>query len=130
MPYHGSLTKFPSSLSSIVIRSLGTSANKIKSVNSTDKIKLRSSHWMVTTTMMIVWLPDDDQLALLSLVDLTPSSRQHGAAELVDIETWFLRSDMLYKYECDHFDESDKTHPRYAQSNAFLFVRKNEIICV
>ncbi|CAF2464108.1 unnamed protein product [Rotaria sp. Silwood2] len=41
----------------------------------------------------------------------TSSSRQHGTSELVDIESWFLRSDLLYKYECEHFDENDKTHP-------------------
>ncbi len=40
------------------------------------------------------------------------SSQQHKASELVDIESWFLRSDILFKYECEHFDENDKTHPR------------------
>lgn len=45
-------------------------------------------------------------------LDGTVSSRQHEGPELVDIEAWFLRSDLLYKYQCDHFDENDKTHPR------------------
>ncbi|CAF1572791.1 unnamed protein product, partial [Didymodactylos carnosus] len=41
----------------------------------------------------------------------TPSSRQKEPPELVDIESWFLRSDMLYKYECQHIDESNQMHP-------------------
>ncbi|CAF4002774.1 unnamed protein product, partial [Rotaria sp. Silwood2] len=41
----------------------------------------------------------------------TSSSKQHDAHEFVDIESWFLRSDMLYKYECEHFDEHNQTHP-------------------
>ncbi|CAF4926554.1 unnamed protein product [Rotaria sp. Silwood1] len=39
------------------------------------------------------------------------SSKQHDAPELVDIESWFIRSDMLYKYECEHIDEHNRTHP-------------------
>jgi len=45
-------------------------------------------------------------------LELTSSSQQHEAHELVDIESWFLRNDLLYKYECEHFDENDKPHPR------------------
>jgi hypothetical protein len=42
----------------------------------------------------------------------TSSSKQRDAPELVDIESWFLRSDMLYKYECEHIDETNRRHPR------------------
>lgn len=40
------------------------------------------------------------------------SSKQYESPKLVDMESWFLRGDILYKYECDHFDENDKTHSR------------------
>jgi len=33
-------------------------------------------------------------------------------SKLVEIESWFLRDDMLYKYECEHIDENNRTHPR------------------
>jgi len=33
-------------------------------------------------------------------------------SKLVEIESWFLRDDMLYKYECEHIDENNQTHPR------------------
>ena len=39
-------------------------------------------------------------------------SKQQDAPELVDVESWFLRGDMLYKYECDHIDEHNRAHPR------------------
>ncbi|CAF0721847.1 unnamed protein product [Didymodactylos carnosus] len=41
----------------------------------------------------------------------TPSTRQKEPPELVDIESWFLRSDMLYKYECQYIDENNQMHP-------------------
>ena len=37
---------------------------------------------------------------------------EEEAPELVDIESWFLREDILYKYECEHFDQNDIKHPR------------------
>jgi hypothetical protein len=44
------------------------------------------------------------------IVETTSSLQQRDAPELVDIESWFLRPDLLYKYECEHFDEHDKMH--------------------
>ncbi|CAF0727300.1 unnamed protein product [Rotaria sordida] len=43
--------------------------------------------------------------------ETTSSFRHHETSELVDIESWFLRSDLLHKYECEHFDENDTTYP-------------------
>lgn len=37
---------------------------------------------------------------------------KHDSSQLVDIESFFLRSDLLYKYECDHIDENNRRHPR------------------
>ncbi|CAF4417574.1 unnamed protein product, partial [Adineta steineri] len=42
----------------------------------------------------------------------TSSSKPKDAHELVDMESYFLRSDMLYKYECEHIDEQNRRHPR------------------
>ncbi|CAF1159072.1 unnamed protein product [Adineta steineri] len=41
----------------------------------------------------------------------TSSSKPKDAHELVDMESYFLRSDMLYKYECEHIDEQNRRHP-------------------
>ncbi|UJR33379.1 hypothetical protein I4U23_020827 [Adineta vaga] len=52
---------------------------------------------------------DDDDNQTLS---------QQRESELVDIETWFQRNDLIYKYECEHFDENDKTHPSFLLASA------------
>jgi hypothetical protein len=49
---------------------------------------------------------------LLNFVEVSSLSKQSDAPELVDIESWFLRDDMLYKYECEHIDENNQRHPR------------------
>jgi len=43
--------------------------------------------------------------------EATFSSKQSDAPELVDIESWFLRGDILHRYECEHIDEHNRTHP-------------------
>ena len=51
-------------------------------------------------------------LLISSTYSETTLSQQYQTPELVDIESWSLSSDLLHKYECEHFDETDKTHPR------------------
>jgi hypothetical protein len=48
----------------------------------------------------------------VSVFSLDDTEEEQNTPELVDIESWFLRSDMLYKYECEHIDENNRTHPR------------------
>ncbi|CAF3202990.1 unnamed protein product [Rotaria socialis] len=62
---------------------------------------------------------DDDQ----EQEDEKTLSKQQDAPELVDVESWFLRSDMLYKYECEHIDEHNRTHPSLLLvSSTHLFI--------
>ncbi|CAF1642591.1 unnamed protein product [Adineta ricciae] len=45
--------------------------------------------------------------------ELASSSTVKDAPELVDIESWFRRSDLIHKYECEHIDENNRTHPSF-----------------
>ncbi len=76
--------------------------------------------------MMMMVREKEISLQIFVFYPLGPisSSQQNKPCELVDIESWFLRSDLLYKYECDHFDENDKAHPRY-NKEIFLFEKSN-----
>ena len=63
------------------------------------------------TTVNLVFFRSFDSFFIF-VIETTSSSEHRGAPELVDIESWFLRDDMLYKYECEHIDENEKRHPR------------------
>ncbi|UJR13830.1 hypothetical protein I4U23_000841 [Adineta vaga] len=56
----------------------------------------------------------------------TSPSKVQDAPELVDIESWFRRSDLLHKYECEHIDENNRTHPSFllVSSTQLYILRK------
>ncbi|CAF1012052.1 unnamed protein product, partial [Didymodactylos carnosus] len=102
-----------------------SSVVKTKSIEVKDKVKDYITHTSLADNQLPKHVSNKDKVVKLyrhknqSSVftidgddeDDTPSSRQKEPPELVDIESWFLRSDMLYKYECQHIDESNQMHP-------------------
>jgi hypothetical protein len=84
--------------------------NKIRLENFTDnQINHQFFHLIVMKRMIVRKYFCNFIYLFIYLLD---DVKQRDAPELVDIESWFLRSDMLYKYECEHIDENNRRHPR------------------
>ncbi|CAM4866542.1 unnamed protein product [Rotaria socialis] len=119
--------KFPAiNTQTVSLINMISSAVKTKSMEVKDKVKdyinhtssNDSSHSMpkhVSQQDKVTKLYRQNQTSVFSLDeddedDQATSTQQRDTPELVDIESWFLRTDLLYKYECEHFDENEKAH--------------------
>jgi hypothetical protein len=79
--------------------------NKIMSVEFIDKIQ---HPYFLLMVMMV----RQSINSILQIFIFNSSDSKPEVSELVDLESWFLRDDILYKHECEHFDENDAKHPR------------------
>jgi len=106
-----------------------SSAVKTKSIEVKDKVKDYITHTSIAEQTqpiakhvskkdkVVKLYRQNNQTSVFSLDggddddDSTTSSQQREPPELVDIESWFLRSDILYKYECQYIDKNKERYP-------------------